>query len=466
MTFSPFASLAELSALLAAGKTTSREITAFYLDRIRRLNSGLHAFCDVYYESALEEADIADEERAAGRLRSPLHGLPIAVKDLFEIERQLTAAGSACWAGRRSTLTAPVVEKLRAAGMIILGKTHMVEFAFGVWGTNPLLGAPKNPWDLATHRVPGGSSSGSGVAVAAGLAPAAMGSDTGGSVRIPASLNGITGLKTTSGLISIHGVIPLAATLDTIGPLTRTIEDAALLTALLAGEDPDDSKTKGAVIPDFSAVLKSGKDLSGITIAALPEADMPEITDAETVAVWREAKVVLARLGARIVERALPFSVEHLTRSNVELTSAECYQNHGHLAEDPSSPMGDGVRARTLGGKAFQGEIYHAALDAHEKAALAFKNWIGQNEAVLTPSVPFPAIPLSEVNEKTPWMALFSRAGNFLRGASVSLPAGFSKSGLPIGIMLTSGPFREDLLIRLGRAWQQETDWHRKTPRL
>src|SRR5690606_30347696 len=170
----------------------------------------------------------------------------------------------------RSTLTATVVERLLAAGAVVLGKTHMVEFAFGGWGTNPVCGTPRNPWDLRTHRVPGGSSSGSGVAVAAGLAPAALGSDTGGSVRIPAAVNGITGLKTTFGLVSLHGAVPLSATLDTVGPMTRSAADAALLTAAMMGPDPRDPGTLGHSGIDFGDLSGPPPAIAGLRIAVVP----------------------------------------------------------------------------------------------------------------------------------------------------------------------------------------------------
>ncbi len=199
----PWQSLADLARLLASAETTSREIVAACLARIDARDERLHAFVDVWRDDALARADAADRERAAGRARGPLHGLPIALKDLLHVEGRQTTAGSKSWLGRVSDHTATAVERLVAAGMIPLGKTHMVEFAFGGWGRNAPMGAPWNPWDMHTHRVAGGSSSGSAVAVAGGLAPAAIGSDTGGSIRIPAALCGLVGLKPTYGRVSL-----------------------------------------------------------------------------------------------------------------------------------------------------------------------------------------------------------------------------------------------------------------------
>src|SRR6476469_4511289 len=233
----PYLPLTALSRRLGAGETSSHDIVAACLERIAVLDGHTHSFIEVYGAAAV------DLERKAGLGRGPLHGLPIALKDLLHVKDRVTTAGSKSWHGRVATETATAVERLLAAGMIPLGKTHMVEFAFGGWGRNQPMGTPWNPWDTRVHRVAGGSSSGSAVAVAAGLAPAAIGSDTGGSIRIPAALCGLTGLKPTYGTISLAGVVPLANTLDSLGPLARPVDDAALLTAAMAGPDPRDAST-------------------------------------------------------------------------------------------------------------------------------------------------------------------------------------------------------------------------------
>lgn len=245
-----FATLSELALGLAEGRHSSVELAKHFLDRIDRANQALHAYVSVDADSTLRLAEAADARRRAGYgLLGPLDGVPVAIKDLCDIEGQIATAGSQAWRQRRGTTTSTAVARLLAGGMVPLGKLHMVEFAFGGWGTNPVMGTPRNPWDLEHARIPGGSSSGSGVAVAAGLAPAALGSDTGGSVRIPAALNGVTGLKTTRGLISLHGAVPLSGTLDSIGPLTRDVRDALLLTQAMAGADPRDPLTQG--VPAF-----------------------------------------------------------------------------------------------------------------------------------------------------------------------------------------------------------------------
>src|SRR5690348_10335313 len=240
--------LAQLPVHALAAKLKARSISPVgivdtCLERIERLDRKLHAFVDVFATEARVAAEAADKAIRSGHPVGPLHGIPVALKDLIELEGRVTTGGSAVWRERRSSHTATLAKKLIAAGMIVIGKTHTVEFAFGGWGTNQHMGTPWNPWDANTQRTPGGSSSGSGVAVAARMVPCAIGTDTGGSVRVPAAWCGITGLKTTIGRISTWGVLPLTPTLDTPGPMTRSVEDAALLLKLLQGADVRDART-------------------------------------------------------------------------------------------------------------------------------------------------------------------------------------------------------------------------------
>ena len=232
--------LTQLKELIDRGELSSLELTESLLDRIARADGKLHAFVEVYADEARALARAADQARAAHLPRSPLHGLPVVLKDLLDIEGRIGTLGSKHYVNRVAAETSATVERLLAAGMVPLGKVHMTEFAFGGWGTNPLMGTPHNPWDLDVHRVPGGSSSGTAVAVAAGLAPVGIGSDTGGSVRIPSAFNGLTGLKVTFGRISLHATGLLSWTLDSIGPLGRCVRDCALVLDALAAPDPRD----------------------------------------------------------------------------------------------------------------------------------------------------------------------------------------------------------------------------------
>ncbi len=462
----PFLSLSELARRLDRRETTSRHIVEAYLARIDALDARLHAFVEVYRDEALACAEAADLERKAGMTRGPLHGLPIALKDLLHVKGRVTTAGSATWRGRVAYDTATAVERLIVAGMIPLGKTHMVEFAFGAWGRNQPMGAPWNPWDTTTHRVAGGSSSGSAVAVAAGLAPAAIGSDTGGSIRIPASLTGITGLKPTYGLISLAGVVPLATTLDSLGPLTRTVEDAALITAAIAGPDPRDPATLAIPRIDVDAALAGEPDVRGMRIAALAVDQFPSYILPDIVRARDDAVAVLRKLGAIVDEARFPFDLDELTARNGRIIAAEAWATHRAYIEDETLAIDPWVRRRTTGGKALSAAEYIDELAQRKRAAAAFLAWMRGRDALLTPTLPITALPLDEVDEATSPLATFTRLANYLTACALSLPAGMSSEGLPIGVQLIGAPFSEATLIRLGRAFQHATDWHLRQPDL
>jgi aspartyl-tRNA(Asn)/glutamyl-tRNA(Gln) amidotransferase subunit A len=462
----PFQSLADLSRLLAAGQTSSREIVDACLDRIAALDDRMHAFVDVYDDDARAAADSADRARHGGVDRGPLAGLPIALKDLLHLAGRQTAAGSKSWLGRKSATTATVVERLLAAGMIPLGKTHMVEFAFGGWGRNEPMGAPWNPWDTRVHRVAGGSSSGSAVAVAGGLSPAAIGSDTGGSIRIPAALCGLTGLKPTYGLVSLAGVVPLSPTLDSVGPLTRSAEDSVLLTAAIAGPDPLDPATLTAPRFDLTAALAHGEDLRNLRITALSPEQFPAIVCADVLVALDEMIAVLRGLGARVEEDRVPLDFQDVMTRNGRIIAIEAYAFHRAYIEDEVLPIDPWVRKRTLAGKAASAADYLDELSHRRHAAAAFTIWMQDRDALLTPTLPITALPVADVDEATTPLATFTRAANYLGACALSLPAGLSSEGLPIGMQLMGAPHADGVLLRLGQAIQRETSWHRERPDL
>lgn len=462
-----FATLGELAQGLAEGRYSSVELARHYLDRIDRANPTLGAYVSVDREGALRLAEAADARRRAGYgLLGPLDGLPVAVKDLCDIQGQITTAGSQAWRERRSEVTATAVTRLLDAGMVVLGKTHMVEFAFGGWGTNPVMGTPRNPWDLTRARIPGGSSSGSGVAVAAGLAPAALGSDTGGSVRIPAALNGITGLKTTRGLISLYGAVALSHTLDSIGPLTRDTRDSLLLTAAMSGPDPRDPVTRGVPAYRYRDPRAGAKPLAGMRIALMPQAQYPIAIDAAVQGALDDTRRALADLGAECVEAPFPFDFHDMMLRNGLIIAAEAYAQHRDYIEDESLPLGRYVRARVLGGKHVSAADYVLALQAHARACEAWQDWMRDYDAVLAPCLPFAACPLDDVDEAATPLAAFTRPGNYVNASGLALPAGFSTDGMPIGVQLLGRPNGEGALGRIGMAFQAATDWHLRRPDL
>ncbi|MEO5764931.1 MAG: amidase [Casimicrobiaceae bacterium] len=462
----PFLPLAELSRALARGETSSLDITGACLARIAALDERLHAFVDVYRDDALASATAADLVRRAGWPHGPLHGLPIALKDLLHLAGRQTTAGSKSWTGRISDHSATCVERLIDAGMIPLGKTHLVEFAFGGWGRNEPMGAPWNPWDTAVHRVAGGSSSGSAVAVAAGLAPAALGSDTGGSVRIPAGLCGLTGLKTTYGLVSLHGAVPLSGTLDTIGPLAHTAEDAAYLTAAMAGPDPRDPATRDAPRFDLRAALADAAGVRGMRITVLPAGQFPSIVCADALSARTAMIEALTDLGARVEEARVPLDFDDVMLRNGRLIAAEAYAVHRAYIEDPALPIDPWVRKRMVSGKSIGAADYIDELAARRRMAEEFTAWMRDRDALLTPTLPIAAIPVVDVDESTTPLATFTRAANYLGACALSLPAGLGSEGLPLGIQLIGGPFADAKLLHIGRAVQQTTPWHRARPDL
>ena len=323
------------------------------MQNIDALDAKLHAFIEVYREDAMRMAEAADLERKARFVRGPLHGLPIAIKDLFHIKGRQTTAGSKSWLGRISTETAVCVQRLLDAGMIPLGKTHLVEFAYGTWGTNKPMGTPWNPWDMKVHRVAGGSSSGSAVAVAAGMAPAALGTDTGGSVRIPAALCGLVGLKPTYGRIPLDGVVPLSKTLDSVGPITRTVEDAALLVAVMAGEP----------LPVFDEAAS----IEGMRITALSREQFPDFIEPDIVKAYDETIAQLRELGARVVEERIPFDFAALGAKNGRIIGIEGYAVQREYVDDENADVDPGVRQRMLIGKNIErGRVLRCAIAAKD----------------------------------------------------------------------------------------------------
>jgi aspartyl-tRNA(Asn)/glutamyl-tRNA(Gln) amidotransferase subunit A len=392
-----------------------------------------------------------------------LHGIPIALKDLVEFQGHPATAGCVLWRERISQYNATLVNKLLAAGMIVLGKTHTVEFAYGAWGTNQHMGTPWNPWDLKTARTPGGSSSGSAVAVAARMAPCAIGTDTGGSVRVPASWCGITGLKTTIGRISTYGVIPLSPTLDTPGPLARGVEDCAILLMLMQGNDPLDPLT--ARLPPSAPMENLRRGVKALRLARLPDAERAEC-DVEVLEAYDRSLQELAGMGAEIVD--LPKGGRTLKESGDlvgKIISAESYPRLAELVDNDSAQLDQAVRARVRAGASISSRQYLEVLADREKAKQEFAARIEGVDAVLTPSTLTPAIPLTEVDQtKTP--AISTRWVNYLDLCALSLPNGMTRGGLPLSLQIAARGGDEAIALRIGWALEQATDWHKRAPSL
>jgi aspartyl-tRNA(Asn)/glutamyl-tRNA(Gln) amidotransferase subunit A len=455
-----WATVAELSRAFTARTLSPVDAVEALLARIRRRNPALHAYIAVYEADARLAAEAADRAIRSGHRVGPLHGVPIALKDLVDLEGRVTTGGSQVWAQRISPVTATLAERLIAAGMIVLGKTHTVEFAMGSWGTNTHMGTPRNPWDLRVHRTPGGSSSGSGVAVAAGLAPAAIGTDTGGSVRLPAAWCGIVGLKTTVGRISTHGVLPLSSTLDTPGPLTRTVEDAALIFRALNGPDPRDPQTLGWTPVDPLPALRRG--VEGLRLAVLPDAERDGVAK-EVLAAYDAAVETLARRGARIVRVDPPHRLSDYAAATGRIIGAEGYRYVGHLVDDESLPTDPHVRPRIQLGRSITARDYLLALAERDGHRRAFAAALADVDALLTPTTQTAAIPIDAVDQSGT-AAHFTRPGNYLGLCGLAVPDGFTADGLPTSLQILCAGGEEALALRIGWAYENAAGWTARRP--
>jgi aspartyl-tRNA(Asn)/glutamyl-tRNA(Gln) amidotransferase subunit A len=455
-----FMTVHALSAAIGAGSLTSADIVECCLDRIAAYDSKLHAFVEVYADEARLAAKAADQAIRSGHRLGPLHGIPIALKDIIDMKGRITTGGSKVWEGRVSPTTATVAQRLIGAGMIVIGKTHSVEFAMGGWGTNTHMGTPWNPWDMETHRTPGGSSSGSGVAVAAGMVPAAIGTDTGGSVRLPASFCGLAGLKTTVGRISLHGILPLSTTLDTPGPMTRSVEDAALIYDVLQGPDPLWPPTLAHNSHNPFANLRRG--VKGLRLAAISAAERVGV-DGPTQAAFNAAQDTLRALGASITEIEMPRPFTDFAAIAGRIIGAEGYRFVGALADDPDLPVDPNVRPRIELGRDIRAHEYLDALAEQQAAKAEYAEAMMDFDALLLPSTETPAIPLTEVDEGgTP--ARFTRAGNCLELCALSVPNGLSPDGLPTSLQIACLGHEEAVALRIGWAYEQATSWHHQHP--
>lgn len=448
-----------LSREIAARRLSPVDVVDALLERIERFEPKLHAFVEVYGADARLAAEGADKAIRSGHAVGPLHGVPVALKDLVDLEGRITTGGSKHWRERRSTVTATIARRMIAQGMIVLGKTHTVEFAYGGWGTNQHMGTPWNPWDAVDHRTPGGSSSGSGVAVAARLAPWAIGTDTGGSVRLPASFCGLTGLKVTIGRISTHGIVPLSASLDTPGSMARNVEDVAVLYNVLQGPDPLDPNTRGILPVDPMPSLKRG--VRGLRLARMPASERKGV-DREMLAAYDLSLETLAGLGAEIVDVTLPFAFADFLGTSA-IVQAEAWFNDGALAADPSAVLDEAVRARLLDGARLSAQDYLATKLRQVEAKRGMAEALAGTDALLTPSTAAPAIRLDEVDQNV-LPSRFTRFGNFLEMCALSLPNGFTATGLPLSLQICCQGYEEATALRIGYALQQATDYHLKVP--
>ena len=374
----------------------------------------------------------------------------------------MTTGGSKVWEKRVSPHTATLARKLISAGMIVLGKTHSVEFAMGSFGTNTHMGTPWNPWDMKELRGPGGSSSGTGVAVAAGLAPWGIGTDTGGSVRIPASWCGLAGLKTTIGRISVHGVLPLAHTLDTPGPMCRSVEDAALLYNLLQGPDPLDPLTLRHAPDDPMPLLKRG--VAGLVLARLPAGDRSQV-EGEVLAAYDASLRVLENLGARLVDVQLPRSFAELGAMAGRIIGCEGYSYVGELVDDAALPVDPHVRPRIALGKGVSARDYLRLLRDREQLKRDWSKALAGCDALLAPTTLTAAPRVADIDQSGT-AAVITRAINLVDGCALAVRNGFTRGGMPTSLQIACRGYDEATALRIGWAYEQATNFKDVLPPL
>ncbi|MBI5280263.1 MAG: aspartyl/glutamyl-tRNA amidotransferase subunit A [Candidatus Solibacter usitatus] len=459
----------EAAAALRQKRVSSVELTLACLERIEKLNPTLNAFITVTAGLALEQARQADGERAGGLDRGPLHGIPVAHKDLFCTKDVLTTSGSRIFSSYVPNFDAACVWRLRQAGAVMLGKTNLHEHAYGITSTNPHYGAVRNPWD--PQRIPGGSSGGSAVAVATGMALAATGSDTGGSIRVPASYCGLTGLKPTFGRVSKFGALPLGFSLDHVGPLTRTVRDAAAVLQVLAGYDPRDACSVNRPVPDYMPPA-AGISLQGLKIG-LPENFFFEKLDPQVDHAVHFLAYTAQDLGAELVDVRLPGGHQLNVIAQVTLL-AEAASVHEPYIRRRRKEYGGDVATLIDMGRLIPATDYIQAQRLRRRIQGVYLDILAKVDCLLVPATPIVAPHIGQaevavggqVEDTRLASTRLVRGFNALGLPVLALPAGFSQGGLPMGCQLVGRPFDEGLLLRIGAALEDRTGLTARTPPL
>ena len=463
------ASIAQIAAQIRKGGISPVELIEATLQAIDQCEPYLNAFITVFHEESLESARQVEAEIRSGKDLGPLHGMPIALKDIICVEGTRITAGSNFFSEESPQFDAALVSKLRDAGAIIIGKTNLHEFAFGVTTENPHFGATANPWD--TSRVPGGSSGGSAAAVVAGCCVGALGSDTGGSIRIPAAVCGHVGLKPTYGRISVHGVLELAQSLDCVGPMCRYVHDVALMMNVLAGYDPRDVHSENRPVPDYTEGLD--QPIRGRKVG-IPKQHFFENLDPEVERIVGEAIKALEGLGVELVELDLP-SAPAGHEVTLTLLMAEAGQFHQQRLAAHRENYGVDVRELLEGGLSLSATDYVKAVRVREIAKREFAQAFEEVDCIVSPTAPIPA-PLrsthdlsggSESNRIRPRLTRNTRLINLLGLPSISVPCGFaqvensdSAEGLPVGLQITGPWWSEQTLLQVAHAYERATPWH------
>ncbi len=459
--------ISEVGPLLRERSVSPVELTDSYLERIARFDPQLNSYIRVMADEARVAAREAETEIGRGAWRGPLHGIPLGIKDLFDVAGVPNTMGSKILRDNIPTRDATVVERLKTAGAVILGKQNLHEFAFGITSENPHYGVVRNPWDL--DRVPGGSSGGTAAAVAAGLCAAGMGSDTGASVRAPASFCGTVGLKPTYGRVSRAGALPLAWSLDHPGPLARSVADCALMLQAIAGADQRDPATSLLDVPDFSANLDQG--VRGLRLG-IPREYFFDIVEPEVKRLIDLAVATLERLGAEIEEVSLPH-VEHAQVAGNIIMSSEAAAWHDTWLRERPGDYGADVLQRIRGGLLVRATEYLHSQQMRALIQQDFASAFARVQAVLSPTVPLVAPPIGRTQEPGGPLNVVPRSianrttvpCNLTGMPAISVPCGFSEpEGMPVGLQIMGPAFAEPMILRVAAAYEAATEWRTRRP--
>jgi aspartyl-tRNA(Asn)/glutamyl-tRNA(Gln) amidotransferase subunit A len=459
--------MTDLARMIAAKAVSPVEVVRAHLDRIAALDRRVRAYITVCDDTALAAAQAAEATLMSGEPLGPLHGVPYALKDLYDTAGLRTTGGSRILAERVPTRDATAARRLAQAGAILLGKLNMVEFAYGPEGLNPHYGHPRNPWDAGVHRLAGGSSSGAGAAVASGLAPGALGSDTGGSIRIPASLCGITGLKPTYGRVSRAGVLPLAWSMDHVGPMTRTAADSALMLTAMAGYDPGDASTSVLPVPDYAAALTG--EVKGLRVGLL-RAFLDDAAP-EVAAAVEAAAATLAGAGA-VVDDVRLERLALVPAAATAILTSEALAYHAPLLRTRAAEYDPEVARRLRLGAFIGGAHYVRAQQVRGLVRDEVDAVLARRDVLLAPSTPIvaPAVDARQatldgtVVDVRSALIRFTRPFNLSGHPACALPCGVTEGGLPIGMQIVGRPFDEATVLRAADAFQRLTDFHARHP--
>ena len=457
----------ELAGLIAGKELSPVEVTQAYLERIDDINPKLNAYITVCADEAMQAAQEAERAVVDGDSLGPLHGLPLAVKDQFETKGILTTAGSRILADYTPDHDATVIARARDAGAILIGKLNMTQFAAGGGDPYPF-GEAHNPWN--PERTPGLSSSGSGIAIAASLAAITLGEDTGGSIRMPASVNGIVGLRPTWGRVSRYGMLPFCWSMDTAGPMTRTVEDAALVMNAIAGYDHNDPQTSRLPVPDYTASLT--RNLNGVRIGVLKELMPEDTTHTDVFNAVTAAATQLGKLGASVEEVSLP-GVNDVAIVAAAISESDGAFVHREWLRTRPGNYGQNTRRRLIAGSLIPAQVVHKAARIRTLFRQEWQRLLERFDAVISPTMlnlPGNIEHVDGVASREEAERRFGHRGSvtfpaaFLGIPALSVPCGLEWANLPVGFQIMTGHFEDGLALRIGHAYQESTEWHTMRP--